>query len=324
MSQQLHFGVTPWRSLNAGADQATARALTQQASKAETLGYESFWLPESHFTGAAAIPDPLMSLASVAGATERIRLATTSYLLPLRHPIQAAEQVAVLDRLSEGRVLLGVGRGFQNSLFQAFDVDAKEKRSRFEACLLRMQDAWKGEALGQDLGSDVVLAPQPVQRPHPPIWAAAFGPRAIEQAARLGLPYLASPVETLEHLKENYCQYREWCAQNNSKVPDTVPVMRTVFLSSDAGEIARVEAVLKEQMKLLQGRGTQAVARAGAAQVSDWALLGDRDQIRQQIARYRRELGMTHLIITRLRVNSLPGDMLEENIERIAELLGQC
>ena len=103
----MHLGLTPWR-ISGGVD---AQELTRQASLAEGWGYESFWLPENHFTGDAAIPEPLMLLAAVAAGTRTIRLATTSYLLPVRHPLQAAEQVAVLDRLSGGRVVLGVGRG---------------------------------------------------------------------------------------------------------------------------------------------------------------------------------------------------------------------
>ena len=94
----MKLGVTPWLG-----GERSAAALTEQARQAESLGYESFWLPENHFNP-GAIPDPLMLLAAVAAGTSSIRLATTSYLLPLRHPIQAAEQVAVLDQLSEGRV----------------------------------------------------------------------------------------------------------------------------------------------------------------------------------------------------------------------------
>ena len=113
----LHLGLTPWLAPIG----RSAADLVRQAELAEGWGYESFWLPENHF-GEGAIPDPLMLLAAVAGATQTIRLATTSFLLPLRHPIQAAEQVAVLDQLSNGRVILGVGRGFQPAMFDAFNV----------------------------------------------------------------------------------------------------------------------------------------------------------------------------------------------------------
>ena len=81
-AQALHLGCTPWLFPVGGR----AAVIARQAAIAERLGYESFWLPESHF-GADAIPEPLMLLAAAAAATESIRLATTSYLLPLRHPL---------------------------------------------------------------------------------------------------------------------------------------------------------------------------------------------------------------------------------------------
>ncbi|MYE11952.1 MAG: LLM class flavin-dependent oxidoreductase, partial [Gammaproteobacteria bacterium] len=91
---RLHLGLTPW-IVSGMADAAT---LARQGELAESWGYESFWLPENHFGGEGAIPEPLMLLAAVAARTRTLRLATTSYLLPLRNPLQAAEQVAVLDR----------------------------------------------------------------------------------------------------------------------------------------------------------------------------------------------------------------------------------
>ena len=81
----LKLGLTPWSFADPGA-----AALTAQAAYAESLGYDSFWLPENHFNP-NAIPDPLMLLAGVAAGTARIRLATTSWLLPLRNPLLAAE-----------------------------------------------------------------------------------------------------------------------------------------------------------------------------------------------------------------------------------------
>ncbi|MCH8981725.1 LLM class flavin-dependent oxidoreductase, partial [candidate division KSB1 bacterium] len=110
----MKLGITPW-----DFGDRTAAGLTRQAALAESFGYDSFWLPENHFN-TNAIPDPLMLLASVAAGTAKIRLATTSYLLPLRNPLQAAEQVAVLDQLSEGRVTLGIGRGYAPTMLQAF------------------------------------------------------------------------------------------------------------------------------------------------------------------------------------------------------------
>jgi alkanesulfonate monooxygenase SsuD/methylene tetrahydromethanopterin reductase-like flavin-dependent oxidoreductase (luciferase family) len=128
---RLHVGLTPWRTDLHGA----AGPLAAQGERAESLGFDSFWLPESHFSARGALPQPLLLLAAIAARTRKLRLGTTSYLLPVRHPLQVAEDVAVLDRLSEGRVILGIGRGFRSELFTAFEVPPSEKRDRFRSAL---------------------------------------------------------------------------------------------------------------------------------------------------------------------------------------------
>ena len=120
----LHVGVTPWEmSAEMGAVQ-----LGEQVERAEALGFDSFWLPEHHFGGTGSVPAPLLLLAGAATRTRRLVLATTSLLLPVRHPLHVAAEVAVLDQLSGGRLILGLGRGFAASLFQAFDVPASRHR----------------------------------------------------------------------------------------------------------------------------------------------------------------------------------------------------
>ena len=110
----------------------------------------------------------------MASRTERLRLGTGSYLLPIRHPLQATEEVALWDCLSQGRVILGIGRGYQNAMFRTFGVPIKEKRERFEQTLELMIRAWRGEPIpvedGPTLGriKTVTLSPLPVQNPHPP------------------------------------------------------------------------------------------------------------------------------------------------------------
>ncbi|MEM7364972.1 MAG: LLM class flavin-dependent oxidoreductase, partial [Pseudomonadota bacterium] len=114
----LDIAVTPWRLGNAAS-------LAEQGAFAEQLDFHSFWLPENHFGDERSIPSPLTLLAAVAARTTKIRLGSTSYLLPIRHPLQAAEEVAVLDHLSEGRVILGIGRGMDPKMFHAFGVNPK-------------------------------------------------------------------------------------------------------------------------------------------------------------------------------------------------------
>jgi alkanesulfonate monooxygenase SsuD/methylene tetrahydromethanopterin reductase-like flavin-dependent oxidoreductase (luciferase family) len=307
----LHLGCTPWQFPLAGG----AEPLARQALLAEELGYESFWLPEHHF-GADAIPEPLMLLASVAAATRRIRLATTSYLLPLRHPLQAAAQVAVLDQLSGGRVILGVGRGFVPELFEAFQVKRSAKRELFAECLAGMRAAWEGAPVGS---SGARLQPEPVQKPHPPVWVAALGPKALAQAGSLGLPYLASPLESLEALADNYAQHRAACTTAGHALPDAVPVMRTIFVSEDPELIGKVRELLGRRLTAMQQQSS-ALVRTLPRQLDDWAIVGTPRHVRETIARYREHLGITHLIATRLLLSDVGAAQYEASIRTLAEI----
>jgi alkanesulfonate monooxygenase SsuD/methylene tetrahydromethanopterin reductase-like flavin-dependent oxidoreductase (luciferase family) len=309
----LHVGVAPWRSDPAG----TAESLAAQGERAEALGFASFWLSESHFA-ARAIPQPLLCLAAVAGRTRRIRLGTTSYLLPIRHAVQVAEEVAVLDRLSAGRVILGIGRGFRSDLFTAFGVPSREKRDRFGAAVDTMVRAWRGEPVAHDGegGTPVLLNPRPVQEPHPPLWVAAFGPKAVDQAGRLGLPYFASPIESLEALAENYERHR---AASPEARAACVPVIRTVFVSADAELARRVREALAAQNAALAAARAPALRRSAAADVEQVALIGSRAQVAEAIARHREVLGLTHLV-ARVQVPGAEPAEVEASLEALAEL----
>lgn len=306
----LQLGLTPWQPR-----ERSAAGLTAQARLAESLGYDSFWLPENHFNQ-DAIPDPLMLLAAVAAGTSRIRLATTSYLLPLRNPLQAAEQVAVLDQLSNGRVILGVGRGYAPHMLRAFNVAPRDKRSLFESGLARMMLAWSGAPVCVDEqgGIEVQLDPLPVQRPHPPIWVAAFGPKALAQAGRLGMPYLASPVETLDSLEHNYARHRLAVQDASQPMPVEVPVMRTLFVTEGDSETRALRETLQAQARGIAGL-------ADEARVEDWSIVGEAGYVRERVAAYRERLGMTHLIIARLRVGGLDPARVGRSVARAAEIL---
>jgi len=318
----LEIGTTPWVSDPDGS----AAELAEQGELAERLGYGSFWLPEHHFGTAGAIPAPLLLLAAVAARTTRLRLGTTSFLLPVRHPIHVAEEVAVLDRLSGGRVILGVGRGFRGALFTAFEVPAAEKRDRFEANLRAIVDAWRGEPVAFEADGaggapkPVVLAPLPLQRPHPPVWVAAFGPKAVAQAGRLGLPYLASPIEPLSRLVENYAQHRG--ALPDAAAPLAVPIMRTVFASSSPERLREVREALAQQAAALARAPGPAFRRLAGAEVDDWALVGEPAAVAEGMARYREALGMTHLVV-RAQIPGLPRELAEGSLELVAETAAQ-
>ncbi len=305
----VELAATAW-SLNSSID---AQQIAEQGAIAESLGLHSFWLPEFHFHDTRGIPSPMMLLAAVSACTHRIRLGSTSYLLPIRHPLQAAEEVAVLDQLSGGRVILGVGRGNHDAMFRAFEIDARSKRKRFHNILNTMIRAWEGQPVTHlENGEPVMLAPRPVQQPHPPIWVAAFGPLAIKQAASLGLPYLASPMESLTRLIQNYAEHRAHAEAAGFPPSEVVPVMRTVFVSDDPHQLRTV----KQQLT-----ATMAPAR-GADDPADSSIVGTTAEVTDKIAGYVEQLGMTHLI-ARGRIAGMEAEAYVACLEKLADITKQ-
>ena len=306
----MQLGLTPWSFKD-----MSAAALSEQAAFAESLGYDSFWLPENHFNP-QAIPDPLMLLAGVAAATSTIKLATTSFLLPLRNPLLAAEQVAVLDQLSQGRVLLGVGRGYSRETLHAFDIDPGKKREHFAWALDLMVRAWAGEpvSLHEDGSSPVAVQPLPVQRPHPTLWVAAFGPKALAQVGNLGLPYLAAPIDTLDDLRANYARFDAAVAEAGHAPITTRPIMRTVFMSDDPNKVT----ALRNHLAAIElPRGLSA-----SPQVDDWAIVGNRQYVEDKLSEYREILQATQVVVTHFRVDSVPQEALRDSVAQTAELFG--
>ena len=304
----MKVAVTAWKFGTSGI----AQELAEQGEIAEQMGFDSFWLPENHFTGPAAIPSPLMLLASIASRTSKIKLGSTSYLLPIRHPILAAEEVAVLDRLSGGRVILGIGRGFQDAMFTTFDIPKQEKRKRFKANLTLMIKAWQGEPIDNHDGQDVFLSPLPVQKPHPPLWVAAFGPLAIKQAGSLGLPYIASPVEGMEGLRQNIEQHRGHIEQAGHNPVDVVPVMRTIFITDNRNLEKRVRQSLAEEASHRM--------RENLTNIDEWAIVGDTAFVKDKLSEYQEALGLNYLI-ARGRITGIENSEQIKSHELLASLV---
>ncbi len=303
----LRLGITPWHM----SSTMDANVLCEQAELAEQCGYHSFWLPESHFAGPTSVPEPIVLLAAVAARTTTIKLGTTSYLLPIRNALQAAEQVAVLDQLSGGRLILGLGRGFEKNMLSAFDVNPTEKRELLNRNLDVMKAAWAGGIVGsQAIGA--VMSPLPVQKPHPPIWMAAFGPKALAQAGKMGTPYLASPMESLQQLKENYEIYNTALDQNSQPRPSEIVLMRTIFISDDKALCKQVTRDLAQLASTLKFGNT--------AMEAAW-IVGNADEVASEIHEYQEQLGMNYLIVARPRIKGLSRQCAEQSMRALAAMV---
>ncbi len=295
---------------------------------AEALGLHSIWMPEMHFAPGVTA-SPLLALAGFAARTRRLRLATTSLLLPIHHPLRMAGEIAALDHLSEGRLLIGLGRGFRKPLFEAFGIDPATKRDRFDAALDLMLAAWEGEATGLE-GTIFDSLPEPAhwsdyrphQAPHPPLAVAAFGRKGLAQSARRGLPYLASPMEPLSLIEENLDFHQEaWAASPEARgdARAVVPIMRTLFVSEHEGEVERVRDVLEREARAVGGAQLpKAIARAASAPVSERAVVGGLAEVVDRLGEYRQRLGM-NLLVVRPGLAEVSADAQRESLALLQE-----
>jgi probable F420-dependent oxidoreductase len=162
----------------------------EQAVAAEDLGFDAVWLTEHHFIDDGYLPSCLPMAAAIAARTTRVVIGTSVLLLPLHDPIRVAEDAAVVDLISGGRLRLGVGLGYRGEELSAFGVERASRARRFEESVEVIRRAWADAPLnftGRFHNyENVNVTPKPAQRPGPPIWFSGRSEKPIARAARLG------------------------------------------------------------------------------------------------------------------------------------------
>jgi alkanesulfonate monooxygenase SsuD/methylene tetrahydromethanopterin reductase-like flavin-dependent oxidoreductase (luciferase family) len=159
----------------------------EQVVEAERLGADAVWFSEHHLFEDGYLPQPLTFAAAVAARTERIRVGTAIVVAPLRHPLHLAEEAAVVDLVSGGRLELGLGAGYAAAEFTAFGVDIAKRYSRTDAVATEVRR----------LLDDKIVTPPPLQRPFP-IWLGYQGVQGARRAGRLGFGLLSLNPASLE------------------------------------------------------------------------------------------------------------------------------
>ncbi len=170
------------------------RETLHQAAYAEQLGFSSIWLSEHHFSEEGYLPALMAMLGALAERTSRARLGTAVLLAPLHHPLRLAEDFAVIDQLSGGRLDVGLAPGYKPDEFAVLGVPKRERGARTNETIEILQRAWRGEPFsyaGQHFQfENVVIGPPPVQRPGPPIWVGGNSLAAAHRAARHGVCFM--------------------------------------------------------------------------------------------------------------------------------------
>jgi probable F420-dependent oxidoreductase len=175
------------------------------AELAEQLGFDSVWASEHHFTADGYLPSVFPALATIAARTSRIRLGSAVLLTPLHHPLRLAEDAAVVDLISAGRLDLGLGLGYRNLEFNTLGIPPTQRGRRTDETVDLLKLAWTGQPFSYDSRyfrfHDVQVTPLPVQSPHPPIWVGGSSHAAALRAGRHGchfLPDAATPPKIID------------------------------------------------------------------------------------------------------------------------------
>ncbi len=168
----------------------------EQMAWTEELGFDRIWLTEHHFIDYGLAVDPASLAATAAARTRRVRIGLAAAILPFHHPLRLAEQLALIDVISEGRLDVGVGRGNRPAEFRGYHVPQQENRERFEEAVEIMVRAWTEETFSHQgpfftIGEARVI-PKPWQRPHPPLFQVCGSKESIEATAARGWPMLNS------------------------------------------------------------------------------------------------------------------------------------
>lgn len=297
----MKVGVSP---LQTGGDfEETIR----ECARAEAAGFDSVWLGEHH-ASSVLYPTPLLALAAIAARTRRLRLGTGVLLLPLHHPLAVAEEAAMVDMISGGRLILGVGAGYAPEEFAAFGVPITERGSRLDEAVPLIQRLWSEDRVTHQgrhyRVTDATVTPRPAQRPRPPIWFGGWVEAAIHRAARLGEAWLAGPSARLDEVAACVQLYRDArMAAERDPVAGEVALMRYVFVADSVARAREIAGrAFIRAFEDMYFRWPHPVVRRPAGDLTierlaeDRIILGDPASCVRQIERFRKALGLAHLI----------------------------
>ena len=211
----MHFGIFVEERRRDTSEATAFRDALELTDAAEGWGLDGVWLGEIHFSPTRSVQSAPMALASfMAARTRRVRIGTAVTVLPLANPLRIAEEVATVDHLSEGRFDFGVGRSGSPRAYDVLNISYAESQARFEEALLILKEAWKGEPFSYDgkfyRFHNTIVAPRPVQQPHPPLRMAANSPETFRFVGRMGLPLFVGLRDLdIPELRRHLGSYRE-------------------------------------------------------------------------------------------------------------------
>lgn len=268
---------------------STAEA-RQTAEQATALGYDVVWTGD-HVAFAMPILDPLLQLAQISAFAPELRVGTSVYLLPLRHPVPTAKQIATLDHLTGGRLIFGVGVGGEfPGEYEACGVPVNERGARLEEALPILRKLWTGKPVSHEGRffpfPETTMKPRPIQAGGPPIWGGGRSDAALSRLGRMGdgwISYVVTPEQYQAGLEKI-----ARAAQGAGRVPAAFGSAHLLF----AYIADRYEDALDAATEHLSMRYAMDFRRAAER----YAALGPPDAVAARIDEYRKA-GVRHVIL---------------------------
>ena len=316
------------------------------ADLCEPLGYDSIWGIEHHFTDYTMCPDVLQFLSYMAGRTERIQLGSMVVVLPWHDPLRVAEQFSMLDHLSGGRAVVGVGRGLARVEFEGFKLDMTESRTRFAESTRLLVDALENGVAEFD--GELIKQPRVDVRPKPfksfqgRTYAAAVSPESSLALAQLGLGMLIIPQKPWSEVEAELKAYREIFQEINGAPAPPPIVVGFTFCHEDedrALEMAKEyignywESIMdhyefhSDHLKTTKGyeyygKFTEKIEQYGDQDVSDFFLnlqvWGTPDQCYEKIMSTRSRTG-SESFLAAFSYGGMPYDEVEKSMRLFAK-----
>ncbi len=303
-----------WPDRKVPLPQVYERALARIEVMDQT-GYDAVWLAEHHFTGYSVCPSVHVMAAHVAARTKNLRIGTAVTLAALSHPLHIAEEIALLDVLSGGRVNWGAGRGFERKEFDAFQVPSAESSDRFREAVEIVLAAWTNERVTYDgrfhqLKGDELL-PKPLHQPHPPKCVAATSDPAIEWAASRGLSILMDPHSPHREIARKRELYRTLLERaGHTFAGRRLPMARLVAIAdtdAEAEAVARRGAqwtagayITAEALKRFAGKDARATEDPVEHYLRDVVIHGTPERVLAKLEALRSEMFLDYLLLAPL------------------------
>ncbi len=233
------FLLGSWTEPETAAQSRIFEEMLEQVEYAEELGFDSVWIAEHHSSRYGICPSLMPLLSHIAARTQKIRIGAGVSVLPFHNPIFLAEESAMLDLLSHGRLDFGVGRGSADYEYGNFNIDFETRDARTREALdvilgLWTQDGFSFEGEYYQV-RDLTIAPKPLQQPHPPVFlAVSRTPASVDVAVQRDLPILTSFFTPEADNLGLFSLYSERCAAAGKDLSlEAMPFFRFVYLNED-------------------------------------------------------------------------------------------